>query len=426
LKSSPAELDALLGTAAQRPWWKRPTPWILLVLLAGAAAAFAWWRSSQAAQAVPRYVSETIARGRLAVTVTATGTLQPTNKADIGSELSGTVAKVLVDVNDRVRRGQVLAELDAAKLTDQVARSSANLQVTQAKVRQAEATRKDAGASLARLQEVARLSGGKVPSQAELATAEATLARAEADLSSATASVADARAALSVDETNLRKTQIRSPIDGVVLARSVDPGNAVAASLQAVTLFTLAEDLKQMKLQVNVDEADVGRVAVGQKAQFTVSAYANRPYPATVTRVNFGSTIKDNVVTYVAELQVKNDDLTLRPGMTATAVITSAERNDVLLVPNAALLFAPDAAGAAPQGGGSVVSALMPRLPGQAPKRAGTRAADAKQVWVLQEGRPVAVPVTPGATDGRFTEVSGDALKAGMAVIVSQGRGAPK
>ncbi len=424
MKSSPAELDALLGTAAQRPWWKRPTPWILLVLVAGAAGAYAWWRSSQAAAAVPRYVTETLARGRLAVTVTATGTLQPTNKADIGSELSGTVAKVLVDVNDRVRRGQVLAELDTAKLTDQVARSSANLQVTQAKVRQVEATRTDARASLARLQEVARLSGGKVPSQAELATAEATLARAEADLASANASVTDARAALSVDETNLRKASIRSPIDGVVLARSVDPGNAVAASLQAVTLFTLAEDLKQMKLQVNVDEADVGRVALGQKAQFTVSAYANRPYPATVTRVNFGSTIKDNVVTYVAELQVKNDDLTLRPGMTATAVITSAERNDVLLVPNAALLFSPASGGAA--SGGGIVSQLLPRLPSQGQKRAGGRAGDAKQVWVLQEGQPVAIAVTPGATDGRFTEVSSEGLKAGMAVIVSQGRGAAK
>jgi len=428
VRSSPAELDALLGTAAHRPWWKRPTPWIVLVLLLGAAGASTWWSGRQAAQAVPRYVTEALARGRLAVTVTATGTLQPINKADIGSELSGTVAKVLVDVNDRVRRGQVLAELDTAKLGDQVARSSANLQVTQAKVRQAEATRKDANASLARLQEVARLSGGKVPSQAELATAEATLARAEADLASATASVSDARAALSVDETNLRKASIRSPIDGVVLARSVDPGNAVAASLQAVTLFTLAEDLKQLKLQVNVDEADVGRVAVGQKAQFTVSAYANRPYPATVTRVNFGSTIKDNVVTYVAELQVKNEDLTLRPGMTATAVVTADERNDVLLVPNAALLFSPDAAAASASaaGGGGIVSQLMPRMPAQAPKRSGGRASDAKRVWVLQDGHPVAVPVMPGATDGRYTEVSGEALKPGMAVIVSQGRGAPR
>mgnify|MGYP002148220410 CR=1 FL=1 len=205
-----------------------------------------------------------------------------------------------------------------------------------------------------------------------------------------------------------------------MLSRSVDPGNAVAASLQAVTLFTLAEDLKQMKLQVNVDEADVGRVQTGQSARFTVSAWANRPYPATVTRVSYGSTIKDNVVTYVADLQVKNDDLTLRPGMTATAVITAEERNDVLLVPNAALLFSPQMAAA----GGGIVSQLMPRPPGgNAPKRpAATKAGGTVQLWLLKDGRPEAVAVTRGATDGRVTEVSGAGLEPGMAVIVSQGR----
>ena len=423
MNTSNAELGALLGTGAHRPWWKRPTPWLLLVGAAAAAGGWVGWQGRQAAQALPSYVTETLTRGRLAVTVTATGTLQPTHKADIGSELSGTVARVFVDVNDRVKKGQVLAELDSAKLRDQVSRSRAALAVAQAKVRQVEATRADARATLARLQEVQRLSGGKVPSQAELATAEATLARAEADLASAQASVTDAQAALSVDSTNLGKASIRSPFDGVVLSRSVDPGNAVAASLQAVTLFTLAEDLKQMKLQVNVDEADVGRVQAGQKAQFTVSAWANRPYPATVTRVSYGSTIKDNVVTYVADLQVKNDDLTLRPGMTATAVVTAAEREDVLLVPNAALLFSPATAAA---GSASIVSQLMPRPPGgNPPKRAAaTKAGGSAQLWVLKDGRPDSITVTRGASDGRVTEVSGEGLAPGLAVIVSQGKGA--
>ncbi len=424
MNANASDLDALLGTAHRRPWWRRPTPWLLLALLATAGAAAWWWQGRQAAQALPQFATEAVTRGRLAVTVTATGTLQPTQKADIGSELSGTVARVFVDVNDRVRKGQVLAELDTSKLRDQVARSGAALASAQARVRQVEATRADARATLARLQEVQRLSGGKVPSQAELASAEAAMARAEADLASAQAGVTDARAAASVDETNLRKASIRSPIDGVVLSRSVDPGNAVAASLQAVTLFTLAEDLKQMKLQVNVDEADVGRVQVGQKARFTVSAYANRPYPATVARVAYGSTIKDNVVTYVADLQVRNDDLSLRPGMTATAVITAQERDDALLVPNAALLFSPEAAAPAASGGSpGIVSQLMPRLPAQ-PRRVAQRADQARQVWVLQDGRPVAVPVQPGASDGRMTEVTSEGLRPGMAVIVSQGRAA--
>lgn len=417
-----ARVEALLGEAAHRPWWRRPTPWLALAAAVAALLGWQWWQGRSAAAQTPHYVTEPLARGHLAVTVTANGTLQPTNKVDIGSELSGTVARVFVDVNDRVTKGQVLAELDADKLRDQVSRTTAALHVAEARLRQAEATLLDARGNQARLREVARLSGGKVPSQAELATADATLARAEADVASAKASIADAAAALSVDQTNLRKASIRSPISGVVLSRSVDPGNAVAASLQAVTLFTLAEDLKQLKLSVNVDEADVGRVKDGLKSSFTVAAYPNRQYPAAVQRVAYGSTIKDNVVTYVADLQVRNDDLTLRPGMTATAVITATEREGVWLVPNAALRFKPEAAGAKDDGG--IVGKLLPRMPAQAPRRAGMKPGEAREVWVLEGGQPRAVAVTPGASDGRMTEVSGDALKEGLALIVSQGGGA--
>jgi len=418
------DIEALLGAEANRPAWRRASIWLIFTLLLIAAGLAWWWLTTRQVQAQPRYITEMVARGRLTVTVTANGTLQPTKKVDIGSELSGTVARVAVDVNDRVKKGQVLAELDTEKLSDQVRRSRAALSVAQARVDQAIATVTEARGNLARLEEVARLSGGKVPSQSELAAAQAVLARALADASSARAMVNDARAALSVDETNLRKASIRSPIDGVVLSRSVDPGNAVAASLQAVTLFTLAEDLAQMKLQVNVDEADVGQVRERQQAQFTVSAYPSRKYPATITRVGFGSTTKDNVVTYVTELSVSNADLSLRPGMTATAVITASERDNVLMVPNAALRFAPAAAaGAAAASGGGLVSKLVPRLPRQATRRVGTNTAAARQVWVLREGRAVPVAVTPGASDGRMTEVASDELQAGMTIITEQAAG---
>ena len=192
-----------------------------------------------------------------------------------------------------------------------------------------------------------------MPSKTELDAAQASFERAQADEAAARASVVDARAALSTDETNLSKASIKSPIDGIVLTRTVDPGNAVAASLQAVTLFTIAEDLTKMKLQVNVDEADVGMVDVGQNASFTVSAYPARKYPAKITRVAYGSTITDNVVTYITYLEVENTDLSLRPGMTATATISATERRDVLLVPNTALRFTPTApdAGAGAAGG---------------------------------------------------------------------------
>ncbi len=343
--SSAADLTALLGAeAAVRPWWRRPLTWIvaggLLALAAGGVA----WQSSQNAAVAPRYSTEPVTRGNLTLSVTANGTLQPTRSVNIGSELSGTVARVRVDVNDRVKQGQVLVELDTAKLSDQITRSRASLAAAQAQQAVAAATAKEAEGNLGRLEAVARLSGGKVPSQSELDTGRAALDRARAEENSARAAVTNARAALSTDETNLAKASIRSPIDGVVLTRTVEPGNAVAASLQAVTLLTLAEDLSQLRLQVNVDEADVGSVALGQPARFTVAAHPSRTFPATLTRVAFGSTITENVVTYLTWLDVANADLSLRPGMTATATITAIERRDVLRVPTSALRFTPTAA----------------------------------------------------------------------------------
>jgi HlyD family secretion protein len=418
-------LQVLLGGGGAQAWWQRRTTWIGAAAIVLVAAGGWLWLEQRGGEAQPKYVTEAVARGNLVVKVTANGTLQPTNKADIGSELSGTVARVFVDVNDRVRRGQGLAELDTSKLRDQVARSQASLLVAQATVRQAQATMREAAGNLQRLQEVALLSGGKVPSQIELAAAEAALARAQAAAASADAGVSDARAAASSDRTNLSKASIRSPIDGVVLARAVDPGNAVAASLQAVTLFTVAQDLRTMKLEVNVDEADVGLVRDGQSATFTVSAYPARNYPATVTRVSYGSTTKDNVVTYIAELTVDNQDLSLRPGMSATASILATERHDVLLVPNAALRFTPEAAAvAAPDDG--LVSKLMPRAPFRPTQRVRTTAAAARQVWVLERGAPVAVAVVPGVSDGRQTEVTASSLQAGALVITDQGGGRPK
>ena len=415
---SGTEMKDLLEEAPQRVWWRRSAVWVALAVALAIGAGIYYWRSNAKSSATPVFVTEPAAKGNLTLSVSANGTLQPTTSVNIGSELSGTVLRVLVDVNDKVKKGQVLVELDTAKLNDQVARSRAALSAANAKVTQAAATVKEAGGNLARLEEVARLSGGKVPSQAELDSGRATLERALADELSAHASVTDARAAAATDETNLSKASIRSPIDGVVLTRSVDPGNAVAASLQAVTLFTLAEDLSKLRLQVNVDEADVGAVKVGQKASFTVSAYPSRKYPAKIYRVAYGSTITDNVVTYITYLEVDNSDLSLRPGMTASATITATERQDVLLVPNTALRFTPSLSGAAKAKGG-IVSSLLPRMPQGARKTAGG-SGTAKQVWVLREGNAVPVSVNTGISDGRMTEVSGGELQAGMLVITDQ------
>jgi HlyD family secretion protein len=210
----------------------------------------------------------------------------------------------------------------------------------------------------------------------------------------------------------------------VILTRSVDPGNAVAASLQAVTLFTIAQDLSQLQLSVSVDEADVGQVSVGQQARFTVSAWPGRKYPATITRVAYGSTLTDNVVTYTTLLDVANPDQSLRPGMTATASIAAAERKDVLLVPNSALRFTPTSlagASGADAANTSIVARLMPRPPGgNTQRRSSANRSGPKQIWLLQNGQPVAVPVQTGLSDGRQTEVSGQGLSVGQAVITEQ------
>jgi HlyD family secretion protein len=336
------------------------------------------------------------------------------------------VKRVLVDVNDRVKKGQVLVELDTAKLSDQVLRSRASLAAALAQQALSTATLKEAQANLARFEEVARLSGGKVPSAAELDTARANVDRAVAGEASARANVAEVRATVSTDQTNLSKASIRSPIDGVVLTRTVDPGNAVAASLQAVTLFSVAEDIARLRLEVSVDEADVGSVQVDQKATFTVSAYPSRRYPAKITRVAYGSTKTDNVVTYTTQLDVDNSDKSLRPGMTAAATIVSTERTGVLLVPNTALRFAPTqepvaTPAAAPNSGGGVVSKLVPRMPRPGGRKtAGGSGLAAKQVWILKDGQAVAVAVTPGISDGRMTEVTGEGLQEGVAVITDQ------
>lgn len=428
---APAGLQDLLGVGAQRRWWQRAALWLTLLALVLAAVGFVYWQRAKAASAVPVYVTEPVRKGNLTLTVSANGTLQPTRTVNIGSELSGTVRRVLVDVNDPVKKGQVLLELDTAKLSAQILRSRASLASAHARQAQAAATVKEARAAFGRLQEVQRLSGGKVPSAAELDSGSAALDRALADEASARASVQDATAALSTDETNLSKASITSPINGVVLTRTVDPGNAVAASLQAVTLFTVAEDLTQLQLQVNVDEADVGAVKVGQKASFTVSAYPVRPYPAKVTRVAFGATKTDNVVTYIAWMEVDNSDLSLRPGMTAVATITATERNDALLVPNTALRFTPPptAEADAKAAGGGVMSQLIPRMPRpqrRAREAGGGAGGKTRQVWVLQGGAPVAHTVTVGISDGRMTEVTSGDLAPGMEAITDQRSGGAK
>jgi HlyD family secretion protein len=423
------EVTRLLGTARASGFLGTYGPWLAGAgLIALAALAYAFLRSDGKMQA-PQYQTEEVTRATLVVIVSATGNLQPTNQVDVGSEISGTIEAVLVDDNDRVKKGQVLARLDTSRLQDQVAKSQAALAAAEAQVLQVRATVEEARGNLSRLRQVAELSGGKVPSKAELDTAEANGKRAQANEINARAAVGQARATLRSDETNLSKATILSPIDGVVLKRTVEPGQTVAASLQAPVLFTLAENLSQMELQVDVDEADVGQVREGQAATFGVDAYPGRKYPTRVTRVRYGSQTKENVVSYLAVLAVNNADLSLRPGMTATAEITTAKRENVLQVPNAALRFTPPVpAQPEKKSGGGLVGSLMPRPPAPTSSKSANGSSgksDAHQVYVLKDDLPSAVPVTVGVTNGRTTEVTSDLLTEGDRVITESLGGQP-
>lgn len=379
-------------------------------------------------EATVRYATTKVTRGDLEVKISATGNLAPTNEVTVGSETSGIVDHVYVDVNDRVTKGQPIAQIDTSRLKDALLRSQATLRQAEASVAQAKASEKLALANLSRLEEVQRLSGGKVPSVAEMDTARAEKARSSANVLAAEAQVAAARAQLSSDNINLGKATIRSPATGVVLSRQIEPGQTVAASFNTPTLFRIAEDLSSMELEVKVDEADVGEVKPGLPATFTVDAFPGRRFPASIKRVDVGANSSStatssaassdsNVVSYKAVLVVENKDLILRPGMTALAeIVTSTERNQ-FLVPNAALRYKPSAANAAKGGMMMGPMAMMRQQTKSTKLGRGTQ-----QTLQVKgpDGKLKPLQVVTGESDGSQTAVSGAGLREGLEVVTSE------
>jgi HlyD family secretion protein len=419
-------IDEFLGTETRPRWRRWAKYWIpaavVLVLLVIVLAS----RGDNK----PSYIAEPVTQHALDITVTATGNLRPTNQVQVGSEVSGRIDRVLVDVNDQVARGQVLAQINTDVIEDQIKQAQANLDAARASVAQAGATLGVDSAQLARLQDVYRLSGGKVPSKTELEAAEANVKRDRASVASAQANVASAQAALSSSITNRDRAVIRSPVAGVVLARQVEPGQTVAASFNTPTLFVLAEDLSSMQLRVNVDEADVGQVHPGQKATFTVDAYPGRAFPATVERIDLASTNTaataasgtnqgqgqaNSVVNYEARLIVGNSAGLLRPGMTATATIATEKTPVSLLVPNGALRFSPDQGNLPQQGGGGLqVQVGLQQQEQKATIGVGSR----QNIYVLKDdGSLEKIEVVVGRSDGRVTAVTSSKLKPGMKVV---------
>lgn len=376
-------------------------------------ALYAWWAAS-GSRATTKYTTEPTARGNLTVIVTATGSAQPITQINISSELSGTIRNVFVDYNSPVKAGQPLAELDNDKLEATVANSRAKLESTKARVEDTAASIEEKRTEYERKKALSTTSTASVR---DLELAKANYDRSVAQHAMAQADVKVAEADLHLNEINLAKATIRSPIDGVVLKRGVDPGQFVATSLQAPVLFVIAEDLRHMEVLVDVDEADVGKVKMGQKVSFSVDAYPDRKFPAEVRDIRFGSEVVQGVVTYKAVLAIENSELLIRPGMTATGQIVTQELKNALLAPNAALRFSPPPE---QQSGSSFLKALLPSIP-SATRRPPSKQEEAgrnQKVWVLRDGAPVAVPVTVGSTDGRMTEIVKGEISPGQPIIV--------
>ena len=360
---------------------------ILVLLIAGGT--FALLKNGNNG---PKFKTTPVARGDIMATVTATGTMNAVTTVLVGTQVSGMIKKLHADFNSRVTKGQVIAEIDPATFQAQVDQAGANLLQARAAVEKSKATLADAKRIRNRNKE---LYSRNLIARADLDTSEATHDANEAQVAADTAQVAQNEALLRLAETNLRYTKIVSPVDGTVVSRNVDVGQTVAASFQTPTLFTIAQDLTKMQIDTNVDEADIGRIGVGQDAKFTVDAYPESTFRGTVGQVRIAPIIVQNVVTYDVVITVDNTDMKLKPGMTANVSIIVDTKKNVLKVPNGALRFRPTEK-----------------------TTAGPTAQKGPGVWIEENGKPKRVPIKPGISDGTFTEILSGDLKDGQPVFV--------
>ncbi|MDE7174223.1 MAG: efflux RND transporter periplasmic adaptor subunit [Helicobacter sp.] len=402
------EVKQTLKAAAnkKKSWLKYGIVLALLVCVGGGF----WWFMN-----LPPTISYTTAKPTiqdLQSTISASGTLAPTNEVKLGSIVSGIVLEVFVDVNDRVHRGQILAQIDPESIQQQLDRYHAQLTSAKAQLASAEAQLVAKDWEYQKYLALFEKSGGKVPSELELQTTKSNFLVAQADIEMRKASIAEIETNIKSTEIDLKNTQIISPINGVVLSRSIEVGESVAASFQAPEFFTIAESLEEMELKVKVSEADIGKVKEGQKVVFTVDAYPLREFEARVDRVNYGSNAyessssassSDTIVSYETRIFIQNSDLVLRPGMSATAEIQVAEANNALSIPVAALYYKPqDIEGAKAQGGFNILGGM--RKP---PKGITTLSAKTQDdsLWILQDGAPHKVPITTGLNNGKFVQI---------------------
>ena len=392
----------------------------LVLAIALIAAAFGLYRHFTANGKQTVYKFTKVEQGPLTAAVAAAGTLNPVSTVQVGSQISGQIREILVDFNSPVKAGQLVARIDPDTYQYKVRQAEADLeamrsavnvqraQVYQAQINLAEA-RRDHERKVMLVEKNFISAADRDKARTTLDAARAQLQLTEAQVQNSESVVRQREAQLAQARVDLARTEIRSPVDGVVVKRSVEPGQTVAASLQAPELFIIARDLSDMQVETSIDEADVGRVAVGQRVNFTVDAFPQRRFEGEVRQVRKAATVVSNVVTYTVIVTAANGDLTLLPGMTANVRIVTARKDHVLKVANAALRFKPesdkDAAKVSPGG-------TPPGGPGRRGKPPG-------QVWVLDEaGKPKALPVETGITDGTATELVAGDVREGMEVVV--------
>ncbi len=374
----------------------KPLGVILAIAAVGGGGWFGYSRLYGSDDGRNQFVLHDLKRGAIIKTVAATGTVEPLVKVIVGSQVSGIIKKWHADFNDRVESGFVLAELDTDRFQTALDQVKASLVLAEARAEEAEVRFKDADREAKR---IAKLNDQKHASDNEYLVVKAVADAAQAAWNGAKAQVEQAVAALEAAQVDLSHTFIKSPIDGIVIARNIEDGQTVAASLQAPELFVIANDLKRMQVNANVSESDIGLIAEGKPARFTVDAYPGRTYHGRISQIRFNPTVMDNVVTYVTLIEVDNDDLTLRPGMTANVSFEVAKADDVIRIPNSALRFSP-----APPGMGGP----------------GTNRAGGPKVYQLVDGRPKSATIKVGLSDGEYTELTSGALSEGDAIITER------
>lgn len=417
-------LENELNSYANKSGSKKFIWLILILLIVGAGAYYYFFYMNKGNQSDEvTFITKTVTKGDVIVSVSATGNLAPTNSVDIGIEVSGTLKEIYVDFNDKVEIGQVLAKIDTAKLQSKVDSSKASLTIARANLKEGQVSLKSKKVEYNRIQKMYKKSGGKYPSKNEVDDSMFTYQSGQASLEATKAKVLQAQYNLKTDEENLEKAVVKSSINGIVLDRAVEVGQTVAATNSTPTLFTVAKDLSKMELIVNIDEADVANIKKDLDVEFTVDAYPDEKFKGKIRQVRYNPIETSGVITYETVVLLNNDQLLLRPGMTATAQIFTKQLRDQVLIPNAAFRFKPknNQSNTKNKSMKDVMSGSRgPRKSRNKSSKEVKKTTAMKMIYVLVEGEEKRVRVKIIDTDGQFTAVESRNLNEGDEIIVSQ------